>query len=360
MVELLIFTLLWPIGFLLFRRLPFLHHSTHSEIEGISVSIIIPARNEERNITTLLESLKEQDLENVEVIVVDDDSDDRTSEVARDAGAKVVRAPKLPAGWFGKPWACWNGANMASGEVFVFLDADISLSKNGLKKILHTYRENGGCMTIQPYHVVKKPYEQLSALFNLVVVAAFSLTKEEGAYGPCLVCERDDYFRVGGHETIRSEVLENFSLARKFGSMGMNVRGLIGKDVLSVRMYPEGFTQLIGGWSKHFARGAGSTPLTSLLAVIAWVAGGFSLFMNASLLWRTEGIGIPLWFSLLYLAYVVQMGWMLRQVGSFRWYTALFYPIPFIFFFIVFIRSLFFTFMKKNVTWKGRDLPTNK
>ncbi len=108
------------------------------------LSIIIPARNEERNLTFLLESLQLQNA-TFEVIVVDDNSTDDTEMVAKAFGVKVVHPGALPAGWLGKSWACWNGAREAKGSVLLFLDADITIEKDGIEKVFFYYQQHGGC-----------------------------------------------------------------------------------------------------------------------------------------------------------------------------------------------------------------------
>ena len=100
-----------------------------------TVSIIIPARNEEDNIGALLASIASDNPHPHEIIVVDDASTDRTAAIARDLGATVVSPPTLPDDWKGKPWACHHGAAAATGDWLLFLDADTRLAPAGLDKI---------------------------------------------------------------------------------------------------------------------------------------------------------------------------------------------------------------------------------
>ncbi|MCZ8495916.1 glycosyltransferase, partial [Priestia megaterium] len=118
------------------------------------LSIIIPARNEERNLTFLLQSLQLGNAD-FEVIVVDDNSTDNTERVAKAFGVKVVHPGTLPAGWLGKSWACWNGAREAKGSVLLFLDADITVEKDGIEKVFFYYQQQGGVLSVHPYHLVK-------------------------------------------------------------------------------------------------------------------------------------------------------------------------------------------------------------
>ena len=115
----------------------------------------------------------------------------RLAEIAAQYGAKVIDALPLPQNWLGKPWACWQGAREAGGELFVFLDADTRLEAGGLQKILHSYYQQGGLLSVWPYHRMKRLYERLSALFNIIIMASMgsftirgSNARSLGAFGP--------------------------------------------------------------------------------------------------------------------------------------------------------------------------------
>ena len=117
------------------------------------LSIIIPARDEERNLGLLLHSLSQQTLKPHEIIVVDDHSTDSTAEIAKKEAGLVIPSKDIPEGWTGKPWACWQGANRATGDVFLFLDADTFLEPDGLSKIVSTYFKKG---VFSPYNLFIK------------------------------------------------------------------------------------------------------------------------------------------------------------------------------------------------------------
>lgn len=326
------------------------------------VSVVIPARDEEGRIGPLLESLQRQGLPPHEVIVVDDHSSDRTAALARQSGAAVLPGQALPAGWNGKPWACWQGAQQAGGELLLFLDADVWLEPDGLEKIVLAYQERGGLLTVQPYHVTRRPYEELSAFFNVVLMAgmnAFTPHGEalppRGAFGPCVACSRSDYFRVGGHRGVRDAVLESIPLAELFLRHDLPVRCYGGRGAVSFRMYPGGLGELVEGWSKGFGSGALSIHPLFLLLTIAWISAGFSSFIN--LFRQLAAPAAPLLWLLLYACFALQTWWMLRRIGSFRWWTALFFPLPLTFFGLVMLRSLVLIHLLRRVTWKGRTIP---
>jgi 4,4'-diaponeurosporenoate glycosyltransferase len=342
LILLLATLLLWSAGFLLLSRL-------RACVEvGVAdpsppASIIIPARNEEHNLPTLLRSVASQPLKPHQIIVVDDSSTDRTAELARQLGATVIPSPPLPDGWRGKTWACHQGAQAATGELLLFLDADTWFEPNGLARAVSGYTR--GAFSVGPYHAVRKPYEDLSLFFNFNMTVG---TVPGGLFGQMLLVDRESYRRIGGHETVRGHVLENFRLAGQFRAAGIPVRSVAGRGVLSFRMYPSGLGELIQGWTKGFASGAGQTPRGTQFLIVAWMIG----LMLAPL----GGLATGDWlrWGAAYLLCAAQVAWFSRQVGAFRWFTAVLYPVPLIFFFVVFAWSVLRS--GKRVHWKGREI----
>jgi 4,4'-diaponeurosporenoate glycosyltransferase len=342
LILLLITLLLWVAGFLLLGRLRGFRPGGAS-CPAPKVSLIIPARNEEHNLPTLLRSLADQPLKLHEMIVVDDGSTDRTAELARQLGATVIPSEPVPDAWRGKTWACHQGAQAATGDFLLFVDADTWFEPDGLAHALSAY--NTGAFSVGPYHAVRKPYEDLSLFFNFNMTAG---TVPDGLFGQMLLVDRESYQRVGGHGAVRGRILENFCLAGQFRAAGIPVRSIAGRGVLAFRMYPNGLVDLIKGWTKGFASGAGQTPRGTLVLIVAWMIG----LMLAPL----GGLVTGDWFrwGAAYLLCAVQVAWFSRLIGAFRWFTPVLYPVPLIFFFVVFAWSVLRS--GKRVQWKGREI----
>ena len=308
-----------------------------------TISVIIPARNEEHNLPRLLKSLRAQSIHPLEVMVVDDHSTDDTVELAGQLGATVLSAPPLPEGWLGKPWACQHGAKTAKGEWLLFLDADTWLEPDGLRRIATSF--TGGALSVGPYHAVQRCYEQLSVFFNINMVAG---TVPNGLFGQMLLIDCTTYFQVGGHERVKDQVLENLFLAEIIRKPGIKAQSFSGRGVLSFRMYPHGLAELVAGWRKGFASGAARTPMWRLLGLIAWL----SSLMTPFTVMLT--MGHPWLATALYLMLAYHVAVVSHKVGSFHWLVALVYPIPLFFFFAVFASSKVMS--KQSLTWKGRPL----
>jgi 4,4'-diaponeurosporenoate glycosyltransferase len=344
MTALFIVTLaLWSAGWLLLRRMKTLGGRPIQKTSADQLSIIIPSRNEEHNLPALLRSITSQSVKPLEIIVVDDGSTDHTAEIARQHGATVIASQLLPDGWRGKTWACHQGAQAATGQLLLFLDADTWFEAGGLTRVLANY--DGGALSVGPFHAVRRPYENLSLFFNFSMAVG---TVPRGLFGQMLLVDHESYRRVGEHEAVKGRTLENFFLAQRFRAAGIPVGSVTGRGVFSFRMYPNGPRELIEGWTKGFASGAGQTPRGTLSLVVAWMIG----LMLGPIGWLVTGDWLR--WGTVYLLCATQVAWFSRQIGAFRWFTALLYPVPLIFFFAVFARSALRS--GKSVTWKGRQL----
>ncbi len=366
-MKLFILFFFWCFGFFFLWKIPLLGRGKPLNGSSFKLSILIPARNEEKTLDRLLSSIERQTLKPHEVIVIDDQSQDATAEIAKAAGCIVIPSADLPEGWTGKPWACWQGAQKATGDLLLFLDADTFLEKEGLARIGSTYLEKRGLLSVQPYHQMEKKYEHLSALFNIISMAGMNAftplggrLKPMGAFGPCMICSKEDYFMIGGHEKARGEVLESLVLGREFIKAKKGVHCFGGKGTISFRMYPEGLKSLIEGFSKGFGTGAKAMSLGTLFMVVGWIFGGVGVtreLMQSALLIDPDRF--LRWF-VLYVFYIFQIHWMLSRIGNFGFTTALLFPIPLLFFVMVFFTSLMRIFLIGKVHWKGREVRTDK
>jgi len=365
-INIILHAIFWLFGFFILWKIPICNRTnTENNQSDFSISIIIPARNEEKNLENLFNSLNKQPVRVKEIILVDDNSTDKTADVGRRNNARVISLKSLPKGWVGKTWACHNGAKVATGNYFLFLDADVALKDNGIKNILSCLKRYQGVISIQPYHKIKKVYENMSLFFNIILIAGMGVfttfqTKINpiGAFGPCLICKRKDYYKIDGHNSIKDKVMEDIEIGKKFIKAKIPVFCLGGKGTIDFRMYPGGFMEMVNGWSRSFGSGAKSTSIPILIMVIAWIVGSifpFNLFADGFSPFIPNNIFIGIAF---YVAFIAQIYWMSRRIGNFNIWALIFYPIPLAFFVIVFFYSLILTIFKKRVTWKGREIKT--
>ena len=247
--------------------------SGQSDLAGVAV--VVPARDEALSIGTLLGSLPA----GPEVVVVDDDSTDATAAVATAAGARVMRSRPLPAGWVGKTWACAQGVAATTGDPVVLVDADVRFGPGGLAAAVGEQRDRGGLVSVQPFHEPGTPAESLASIFNIVGFAGTDAASPlgrirgvRGAFGPVLVTSRADLESVGGHEAIRTSVVDDVALAERYRAAGLPVTVLGGGDLVRFRMYPGGFGAMTEGFTKNLAAGAASVRPGTVALVVAWMS----------------------------------------------------------------------------------------
>ncbi|UWZ81682.1 glycosyltransferase family A protein [Occallatibacter riparius] len=345
-----------PAGYLLIRRVPTCPSSVSAT--GPSLSIIIPARNEERNLPRILRSIAESGAHPEQVLVIDDGSNDQTAPLGAALGARVVTSSAKPAGWTGKSWACLQGAQLASGDLLLFLDADTYFLPGGLGRIKSCWlrqRDPQLVLSILPFHATHAPYEQMSLVFNILMAAGaggFGPLAAPQLFGQCLLIPRDLYFQAGGHAAVPGVVLENLRWAGNLRTCGARIQCLGGEGALHMRMFPEGFQQMSESWAKAFTQGAvDSGPIVLATSII-----GISALWSTTLLFLVpHGQGL-LALLIVYLLLGLQIAWMARRLGAYRFLTCFLFPVPLAYFCLVFGRATARRALGRTTTWRGREV----
>lgn len=227
------------------------------------VSVIIPARNEEANIARAVRSVASQQGVR-EVVVVDDQSGDRTAEILDSLrgeipALRVIRMVTLPEGWTGKSHAAAEGARAASGEWLLFTDADTEHRPGSLEALLdRAENECADLLSVSPGQRVVTWWEK--AVIPLIYVHLSRRYRFEdvsdpkspaaAANGQYLLIRRDAYERAGGHEAVRGEILEDVALARRVKAAGGKLVFLPGAEWVETRMYSS-FASMWQGWTKN-------------------------------------------------------------------------------------------------------------
>jgi 4,4'-diaponeurosporenoate glycosyltransferase len=345
-------------GFLLLRRVP----TIPAFRDGINTShlpiiVIIPARNEAMNLPALLKSLPKPRLGTLEVLVVDDGSTDATAAIAAQYGATVITSLPLPTGWTGKNWACHQGALAAGNSVLLFLDADTRFVGEGFAALRHHFATlpASTAVSMLPFHRTQHWYEELSLFFNIVMAmgaGGFGGVDAPHLFGPSLLLRRELYRRAGGHEAVRQHILENLEFASSLAAAGGEIRTFAGRGALETRMFPLGLTQLCESWKKAFASGARTTSPLVLGLSIAWLSAAMLAFLT---LFLVPHFLLPIAISI-YLLFVCQIAWFAKQLGTYRWLTAVAYPVALAFYFAIFAQSLWMQLAGRRVRWRGREI----
>ena len=293
------------------------------------VSVVVPARNESRNIERCARSVLAAAYPDFEVVVVDDHSTDGTGDIARriardDARLRVVEAPPLPEGWFGKQWACATGARESSGELLLFTDADTRHSPDLLPRAVNAMRARGAeLLSVAGNQEMHSFWErivqpQMFALLSIRYGGSEHVSNAKRpvdaiANGQFILVRRDSYDAIGGHAAVRDRVAEDMAMAQTFVAAHRRIALYAATEQLSTHMYAS-LSELIAGWGKNIYAGGrmaalgGSVgraaypfilvamPLFGLLPPIVLLGWALGIVGTAWLLWATISIIVNLGF----------------------------------------------------------------
>jgi glycosyltransferase involved in cell wall biosynthesis len=247
-----------------------------------SVSILIPMRNEEQNVIECINSVSAQEgLKNFEIIVLDDHSEDQTADLlSKFMNISKLNGTNLPDDWLGKLWACQQLADASTGEYLVYIDADVRLSRNAVASAI---LEMGKWDFISPYPkqiaigFVQRLFQPLLQWSWLASVPLF-ISQKLGiksmavANGQFLIIKRDAYFKSGGHQSVKSEVIDDIMLARQLLASGYSGGVAEASQVASCHMYKTA-GELVNGYRKSLWKAFGSIFGTSVAILILFISG---------------------------------------------------------------------------------------
>lgn len=228
------------------------------------LSVCIPARNEERDIQACVESLLQQDYPEFEVIVVDDNSTDETAEIVYSMKAQYpnlvfIPGEQLEPGWLGKPYALHQAYLKSHGKYLLFTDADLIYQPHALKSAMHTLiSKDLDLLTLMPAAIFGSFWERAVQPVIFGFIAAVTRFRKVNSpnhqnamgFGAFLLFKKDSYQRIGGHLSVRKEVLEDVMLAKNTKLNGFSMLVADGKRLFSIRMY-HSLEEIWIGWRKN-------------------------------------------------------------------------------------------------------------
>jgi glycosyltransferase involved in cell wall biosynthesis len=322
-------------------------------------SVLIPARNEERNNGIILNDLKNQPFENIEVIVFNDQSEDRTALVVgeyaiADNRFQMINSDQLPEGWLGKNYACSRLASTATGDFFLFLDADVRISGNLIgDSICYAEISNSDLVSIFPKQKIITRGEWatvpnmnfiLVSLLPLILVRKTSMHSLAAANGQFMLFRPDVYKELAPHEKMKNSKVEDILISRYFKRSGKTVSCLLGDERIECRMY-SGFSDSVNGFSKNVAEFFGGSYL---LTILFWFVTTFGFIFIL--------VYLPMAVFLLYLLMFLTIRVVISLSGKQNILKNLICILPLQFSMGLFIvKSLTNKFYKKY-SWKGREI----
>ena len=335
---------------------PYLPHVIKDRSEMPSLSVLIPVRNEEKNIGTLLGSLAMLPYERAEIIVYDDGSTDNTAEVVSacsrvDCRVRCITGEELPAGWTGKNHACDNLAAAAANEYLLFLDADVTVGEDFLKRaVSFASRHRLALLSMFPRQrmrsrgekiVVPFMFRILLSLLPLFLIRRCRWTSFSAANGQMMLFHGETYRRYRFHEKVRDSLAEDIEIMRLIKKNRLRGDTLVGGREIECRMY-RNYTDGVNGFSRNIFSMFGNSITFFMLYAVTGMAGWILLLF------------LPPQFAVTYSLMVVFLNAMIAFTSRQRIGENLLYLLPGI---AVFYHIAFLALRRragKSFEWKGR------
>lgn len=263
-------------------------------VGGHKVSIIVAAKNEADTLRESLTSLTELEYPDKEVIVVCGPSTDGTEELAQEFAGKmtVLLEPARPPDWLGKSWACHQGFQKSTGDILLFADGDVLHSRESLGAVLANLETNrADLLSVWPEIVTRTASERVifpASMFFLCggVAASAKRTPKgrrvNGANGQYIMITREAYAAIGGHEAIKTDIMEDSAIGRAVLGKGLEVLNTDGDGLVKVKPY----SRFGEAWEAHERFGAGLVPswgalVGACVVSLAYFFGPFALLVVA-------------------------------------------------------------------------------
>lgn len=336
------------------------------------ISVLIPVRDEEASIEATLDSLLKSRGVDMEVVVLDDGSSDRTAEIVqtfveKDSRVRFETAPPLPDGWNGKQHACWTLASLATRDVFCFLDADVSLGTEALYRMVSelNYEEKKkpqmALVSGFPRQITGTFLERLLLpLIHFVLLGYLPLIGERltswsmfaAGCGQVLMVRREPYFACGGHSAIPMTMHDGVKLPKLFRKHGFRTRVFDLSQDAVCRMY-HSFGEVWQGLSKNATEGMASWLRLPIFTLFLFVGQILPIpIALVAFLFRNS-------FELSFAVFVLSLGYGMRFFSAWRygesWFGALLHPLGVLVLLVLEWCALLRKLVGGRVEWKQRE-----
>ncbi len=332
------------------------------------VSIIVPARNEERDIEQSLTRLLALDHDNYDVIAVNDRSTDRTGEImervmtspAAHGRLLVIHHRELPPGWLGKTHAMWTATNEANGDWLLFTDADVQFKPDSVRRALvYAEAEHADHVVLFPQMIMKRPGEfMMIAFFQTMFVfghrpwkVADPKSRDHMGVGAFNLIRRSTYEAVGTYEALRMEVLDDMKLGKVVKNAGFGQRNVFGGDLISIR-WARGARGVVDNLTKNFFAVLSFQWPRTLVSAFALAFLNLMPFLGVWLAHGWERLPYAIALASMFSIYV-GMSWRSKVPA----YYFLLHPVSTMLFVYTLLLSMCRTLWNDGIIWRGTKYP---
>jgi len=345
------------------------------------LSVCIPARNEEKNLSRCLRSILFQNYKKIEICVMDDHSDDKTWHIMNEYQTqypdkvRIFKSSPKPDGWLGKSWACHQLSKQAKGDYFIFIDADTWMDQGVLIATIQQFKKYKlDSLTVWPQQITKSFWEKVLIPMLYYVLLGFLITDYvtnipkwipaflrkyisplfAAANGQFIAFSKDVYQKIGGHEVVKHEIVEDVELSRIIKRSGFRLRMFHGIGSFYCRMYNNRL-EIRDGFRKNFLAGFHYNIFLFVLAGIFHII----MYILPVVLFVYGLISShQLILSLSFLVLALTLFQRILLADWFKWnkWYAFSHPLGVLWFQYLGILSVTDYLLKRNVNWKGRSI----
>jgi chlorobactene glucosyltransferase len=352
-----------------FLSKPLLPHSSHTYTEKIS--ILVPARNEARNLPLLLDSILRQDYSNYELLILDDDSTDDTAGIiqhytAKDRRIKLLTGQPLPADWLGKNWACHQLAKQATCAYLLFIDADVQIFPGFIQAALREMKlKKLSLLSVFNDQIMLSAGEKMVVplmhylLLTLLPLRLVNITKDyriAAASGQCMFFEAEAYQLHRFHQQAKNEVVEDMYIMKLVKRLNLKTAACLANGLIKCRMY-QSYKEGLLGFSKNLMAGFNNSIWFTSLFVALLSLCYLSFFSDALLsLLSNQWMQYVLYGSLLF--FIISIRMMVSVLSNQNIFiNLLFHPLQIVTLLVLLVISIYKQLTHSN-RWKGRLIST--
>lgn len=338
------------------------------------VSICIPARNEEAVIERCVTSALKQDYPNFEVLVLDDNSSDGTTQILNKLSGIInnlhhIQGKPKPDDWLGKPWACHQLSKYAGGEYLIFIDADVWLEEQAISKAINAL-QTSDTITVWPKQHMSTFWEKLiipiiyHGLYTLLpakyverdprwmpeILRENMRSRFAAACGQFLAFSKEAYVRIGRHEAVKDQVVEDVELAKVIKRSGLSLTMFDGVQTVNCRMY-RSHKEIFEGLRKNFFVGFGKNlPLFLAMATLQFIV------FVMPILFLITGDAQTQTFAAIFIGIFLVQRWLLDYRFGWNPLISVLQPLAILWFEVLGIRCIWDHFTGRKAKWKGREV----
>jgi glycosyltransferase involved in cell wall biosynthesis len=340
------------------------------------ISIIVPARNEEKDIRETLSQMLALEYSNYEIIAVNDRSTDHTGKImdevasgqqpalgdksARTTRLKVIHISELPSGWLGKTHAMWTAAKEATSAWLLFTDADVLFRPDSLRRaIAYAEAERADHVVLFPRMIMKQPSERMMiAFFQALFVfghrpwkVADPKARDHMGVGAFNMVRRTVYDAVGTYSALRMEVVDDMKLGKVIKNAGFAQRNVFGEDLISLH-WAKGAFGIVNNLTKNFFAVLSFQWPRTVITIFGLGILNLGPFFGAAL--------APGWARIPYFIALVSMFGIyygMSKMSSIPAYYFVLHPVSTSLFMYTLMRSMFYTLWNDGIVWRGTKYP---